>query len=151
MSEIWKPGSIAGFGSGGRCLAFLSPYSIHSYTYCYSANWLWVLVSQICLPPTLHCYYFGSSLSSSIHDWNLIWISSYVALRGFGYRGYWKNHLCLVIVQPLDMLSNFTPTLSSYTLICVIHTYVTLELLINFDAPMVIEAVFLVAIFIHHR
>ena len=26
-----------------RCLAFLSPYSIHSYIYCYSANWLWVL------------------------------------------------------------------------------------------------------------
>jgi hypothetical protein len=28
----------------------------------------------------------------------------------------------------LDMLSNFTPILSSYTLLCVAHTYVTLLL-----------------------
>jgi hypothetical protein len=69
---------------------------------------------------------------SGIHDRNLIGFLGHVTLRGFGYKGYWKNHLCFVIVQPyykiVDMISNFTPTLSPYTLICVIHTYVTLLL-----------------------
>ena len=57
-------------------------------------------------------------------------------LRGIWYAwGILEEPLMFGYSPTLDMLSNFTPTLSSYTLICVIHTYVTLLLSKNRRYP----------------
>ena len=63
------------------------------------------------------------------------WGSAFL-LRGIWYAwGILEEPLMFGYSPTLDMLSNFTPTLSSYTLICVIHTYVTLLLSKNRRYP----------------
>ena len=59
-----------------------------------------------------------------------------IIVRGIWYAwGILEEPLMFGYSPTLDMLSNFTPTLSSYTLICVIHTYVTLLLSKNRRYP----------------